>query len=130
VTKGEGTKKKSSTLVPGDYVHLHNHTQYSLLDGLTRVPDLIDFVKKAGMKAVAMTDHGTLSGTIEFYKEATASKIKPIIGNETYVAARGHLDKDPQKDKNRRILLPPPCRPSATREIQRGPHRPQWLHER
>ena len=86
-------------------MHLHNHTQYSLLDGLTRVPDLIDFVKDSGMQAVAMTDHGTLSGTIEFYKEATSKGIKPLIGIETYVAARGHLDKDPQKDKNRYHLI-------------------------
>ncbi len=88
------------TLSASDYVHLHNHTQYSLLDGLTKVPALVDYVKESGMKAVAMTDHGTLSGTIEFYKEATAKKIKPIIGMEAYVAARTHLDRDPAKDKN------------------------------
>jgi DNA polymerase-3 subunit alpha len=76
-----------------------------LLDGLTRVPDLVNFVKKSGMEAVAMTDHGTLSGTIEFYKEATANDIKPIIGIETYVAARKHTDKDPQKDKARYHLI-------------------------
>jgi DNA polymerase-3 subunit alpha len=86
-------------------VHLHNHTQYSLLDGLTRVPDLVHFVKEAGMDAVAMTDHGTLSGAIEFYKEAGSKKIKPIIGIETYVAARRHTDRDPQKDKNRFHLI-------------------------
>ena len=88
-----------------DYVHLHNHTQYSLLDGLTKIGPLLDFVKKSGMQAVAMTDHGTLSGAIEFYKEAKARDIKPIIGLETYVAARGHTDKDPQKDKNRYHLI-------------------------
>jgi DNA polymerase-3 subunit alpha len=82
-----------------DYVHLHNHTQYSLLDGLTKLPALIDYVKTSGMAAVAMTDHGTLSGTVEFYKEATANDVKPIIGMETYVATRTHLDKDPGKDK-------------------------------
>lgn len=88
-----------------DYVHLHNHTQFSLLDGLTRIPDLVDFVKGAGMEAVAMTDHGTLSGAIEFYKEATGKGIKPLIGIETYVAARRHTDKDPQKDKQRHHLI-------------------------
>ncbi|MGH7194538.1 MAG: PHP domain-containing protein, partial [Candidatus Saccharimonadales bacterium] len=51
----------------GDYVHLHNHTEYSLLDGLTKVPRLIGRVKDYGMPAVAITDHGTLSGAIEFY---------------------------------------------------------------
>ena len=96
---------KGHTLSARDYVHLHNHTQYSLLDGLTRVPDLLNFVKDTGMEAVAMTDHGTLSGAIEFYKEAAAAEVKPIIGIETYVAARKHTDKDPQKDKNRFHLI-------------------------
>jgi DNA polymerase-3 subunit alpha len=94
-----------SELQASDYVHLHNHTQFSLLDGLTRIPDLVDYVKETGMEAVAMTDHGTLSGAIEFYKEATAKGIKPIIGIETYVAARKHTDKDPGKDKQRFHLI-------------------------
>jgi DNA polymerase-3 subunit alpha len=97
--------KPGGALATSDYVHLHNHTQYSLLDGLTKIGALLDFVKDSGMQAVAMTDHGTLSGTIEFYKEATARGIKPIIGIETYVAARKHTDKDPQKDKNRFHLI-------------------------
>lgn len=92
-------------LKASDYVHLHNHTQFSLLDGLTKIPKLIEFAKETGMEAVAMTDHGTLSGAIEFYKEATNNGIKPIIGIETYVAARRHTDKDPQKDKNRYHLI-------------------------
>lgn len=92
-------------LTPSDYVHLHNHTQYSLLDGLTRIAPLMDFVKESGMQSVAMTDHGTMSGAIEFYKEARSRDINPIIGIETYVAARGHTDKDPQKDKNRYHLI-------------------------
>ncbi len=92
-------------LKPSDYVHLHNHTQFSLLDGLTKIPELINFAQEKGMEAVAMTDHGTLSGTIEFYKEATDKGIKPLIGIETYVAARKHTDKDPQKDKNRFHLI-------------------------
>jgi DNA polymerase III subunit alpha len=96
------TKK---VLEPSDYVHLHNHTQYSLLDGLTKVPALVDYVKSMGMEAVAMTDHGTLSGTIELYKEATAQGIKPVIGIETYVAARSLYDKDPGKDKQNYHLI-------------------------
>lgn len=99
------TKRAAVALQPSDYVHLHNHTQYSLLDGLTRVADLMDFTKEHGMEAVAMTDHGTLSGAIEFYKEATTRGVKPIIGLETYVAARKHTDKDPQKDKARFHLI-------------------------
>jgi len=89
----------TNSLSVQDFVHLHNHTQYSLLDGLTKVPALMDRVKALGMTSVAMTDHGTLSGAIEFYTAAINNEIKPIIGMETYVAARGHLDKDPAKDK-------------------------------
>lgn len=92
-------KSKNTQLVVGDYVHLHNHTQYSLLDGLTKVPALMDFVSKSGMSAVAMTDHGNLSGAIEFYTEAKAKGIKPIIGIETYMAARRLHDKEAGKDK-------------------------------
>lgn len=105
VTTSVSEEKQAPELSAADYVHLHNHTQFSLLDGLTRVPDLIDFVQSAGMQAVAMTDHGTLSGAIEFYKEATSKGIKPLIGIETYVAARKHTDKDPQKDKMRYHLI-------------------------
>ncbi|HYF96635.1 MAG TPA: DNA polymerase III subunit alpha, partial [Patescibacteria group bacterium] len=80
-------------------MHLHNHTQYSLLDGLTKVPALISHVKSMGMDAVAMTDHGTLSGAIEFYTEAKEAGINPIIGLEAYVATRKYTDKDSTKDK-------------------------------
>ncbi|MCX6725042.1 MAG: DNA polymerase III subunit alpha [Candidatus Saccharibacteria bacterium] len=86
-------------LTPANFVHLHNHTQYSLLDGLTKIPALIEYVNEMGMKAVAITDHGTLSGAVEFYKTAKAGDVKPIIGMETYVAPRGHTDRDPSKDK-------------------------------
>lgn len=95
----------AKSLQPSDYVHLHNHTQFSLLDGLTKIPELISFAKETGMEAVAMTDHGTLSGTIDFYKTATENGVKPIIGIETYVASRKHTDKDPQKDKQRFHLI-------------------------
>jgi DNA polymerase-3 subunit alpha len=97
---------KKSTLQAGDYVHLHNHTQYSLLDGLTKIPALVEFVKSVGMEAVAITDHGTMSGVIEFYKEARAKGVKPIIGMETYVATRSLYDRDPVKDKpNYHLIL-------------------------
>ncbi len=88
-------------LKPSDYVHLHNHTHHSLLDGLTKIPDLINRIKEMGMNAVAITDHGTMSGTIEFYKAATEAEIKPIIGQEFYVASRTLYDRDPGKDKQR-----------------------------
>lgn len=92
-------------LVASDYVHLHNHTHHSLLDGLTKVGELVQRVKDMGMHAVAMTDHGTMSGTIEFYKACKAADIKPIIGIETYVATRTIHDRDPAKDKARYHLV-------------------------
>ena len=81
-----------------EFVHLHNHSHYSLLDGLQKVPGMLDRVQELGMDSVALTDHGTLSGAIEFYKEAKKRKVKPIIGVETYVAPRGHLDKAGRQD--------------------------------
>lgn len=90
-----------STLSPSDYVHLHNHTHHSLLDGLTKVDELVLRVKDLGMHACAITDHGTMSGAIEFYKSAQKEGIKPIVGIEAYVAARSRFDRDPTKDKAR-----------------------------
>jgi len=92
-------------LTSSDYVHLHNHTHHSLLDGLTKIPDLVQRVKDMGMEAVAITDHGTMSGVVEFYKEAKDGGIKPIIGMEAYVAARSRHDRDPAKDKARYHLI-------------------------
>lgn len=91
--------KTSTQLSAKDFVHLHNHTQYSLLDGLTKVPALISRVQELGMQSVAITDHGTLSGAIEFYQEAKSNEINPIIGMETYVASGSHTSRDPSKDK-------------------------------
>lgn len=88
-------------LKPCDFVHLHNHTHYSLLDGLTKVPELVEFVKNDGMEAVAVTDHGTMSGLVELYKECNSKGIKPILGLEAYVATRKMTDKDPAHDKQR-----------------------------
>ncbi|MEI7689578.1 MAG: DNA polymerase III subunit alpha [Candidatus Saccharibacteria bacterium] len=90
-----------SQLKPSDYVHLHNHTHHSLLDGLTKIPALVNKVKELGMEAVAITDHGTMSGAIEFYKAANDAGVKPIIGLEVYVAARSRHDRDPAKDRAR-----------------------------
>lgn len=83
-----------------DFVHLHNHTHYSLLDGLQKVAPLLDHVKEIGQTAVAITDHGTLSGAIEFYKEAKKRGLKPIIGMEAYVAPRKYTDKNSKEDRN------------------------------
>ncbi|MCA9349334.1 DNA polymerase III subunit alpha [Candidatus Saccharibacteria bacterium] len=92
-------------LSSSDFVHLHNHTHHSLLDGLQKIPEMVEHAKNLGMDAIAKTDHGTLSGTIEFYKAAKDVGIKPIIGMETYVASRKHTDRDPQLDKGRYHLI-------------------------
>ncbi|MBQ6149450.1 DNA polymerase III subunit alpha [Candidatus Saccharibacteria bacterium] len=84
-----------------DFVHLHNHTHYSLLDGLTKIPELVNFVKNDGMEAVAVTDHGTMSGLVELYETCNDAGIKPILGLEAYVAARKRTDKEPEHDKRR-----------------------------
>lgn len=91
----------SEPLKVSDFVHLHNHTHYSLLDGLTKIPELVDFVKEQGMEAVAVTDHGTMSGLVELYKTCNDNGIKPILGLEAYVAARRMEDHDPAHDKQR-----------------------------
>ena len=102
MSKGTTT---SNSVVVNDFVHLHNHTHHSLLDGLTKVGELVDKVKAMGMSAVAITDHGTLSGAIEFYQACSAADIKPIIGIEAYIAARSRHDRDPSKDKARYHLI-------------------------
>ena len=76
-----------------DFVHLHTHSEYSLLDGCCRIEQLIDRVKECGQKAIAITDHGVMYGAVEFYKAALKKGIKPIIGCEVYVAPRSRKDK-------------------------------------
>ena len=75
------------------FVHLHLHTEYSLLDGACRIDGLMDRVKEIGQSAVAITDHGVMYGCIDFYKAAKAAGVKPIIGCEVYVARRGMTDR-------------------------------------
>src|SRR3990167_5632755 len=82
----------------GKFVHLHSHTEYSLLDGLSKIPKLIKKAKELGMEALAITDHGAMYGAIEFYKACKEAGIKPIIGVEMYVAKRGHKDKEGKLD--------------------------------
>lgn len=95
------SRVKHNNLKPSDFVHLHNHTTHSVLDGMTQLSDLVNKVKEFGMEAAAITDHGTLSGLVDYYMKAKKVGIKPILGIETYVAARGMTDRDPQKDKQR-----------------------------
>src|SRR5919202_5338645 len=83
-----------------DFVHLHVHSEYSLLDGLTPVRGVVDEVKRRGMRAVALTDHGNLYGAIDFYTAARAQGIKPILGVEAYVSPRGMADRAGNQDRN------------------------------
>lgn len=89
------------------FVHLHIHSEYSLLDGANRIKDLPVRAKELGMDAIAITDHGVMYGAIDFYKACKKEGIKPIIGCEVYVAARTRFDKEPAIDNryNHLILL-------------------------
>lgn len=82
------------------FVHLHTHTHYSLLDGMTKIPDLVAKAKEYGMNALAITDHGNLYGAVEFYKECTKAGIKPILGVEAYIAAGDHTEKNVGANEN------------------------------
>jgi len=88
-----------------DFVHLHVHTQYSLLDGASRLDKIMEKVKKLGMSSIAITDHGVMYGVVDFYKQAKKYGIKPIIGCEVYVATRGMEDRDPKYDSDQYHLV-------------------------
>ena len=88
-----------------DFVHLHVHSEYSLLDGMCRVKDLPKRAKELGMKAIAITDHGVMYGAVNFYKECINEGIKPIIGCEVYVAPRTRFDKESGIDENYSHLI-------------------------
>ena len=90
-----------------DFVHLHVHSEYSLLDGMSRIKDLPVRAKELGMKAIALTDHGVMYGAVDFYKECKKNDIKPIIGCEVYVAPHSRFDKEAGRDNgyNHLILL-------------------------
>ncbi|MDD4611138.1 MAG: DNA polymerase III subunit alpha [Patescibacteria group bacterium] len=88
------------------FVHLHNHTHYSLLDGLTKIDEFIERAKDEGMEALAITDHGVMYGAIEFYEKCQKAGIKPIIGVEAYLAPGSRFDKIARADeKNYHLLL-------------------------
>jgi DNA polymerase-3 subunit alpha len=84
--------------MPGEFVHCHLHTEYSLLDGESRIEPLMRRAVSLGMRAISLTDHGAMYGAIEFYETARAHGIKPIIGVEAYVSPRGMADRDPKLD--------------------------------
>ncbi len=88
-----------------NFIHLHTHSHYSLLDGLSKVEDMVRIAKEHNMSSMAITDHGNMYGAIEFYKECKKENIKPIIGCEVYVAERNMEDKEPGIDNKRYHLI-------------------------
>ncbi len=89
------------TELNSNFIHLHTHSHYSLLDGLSKIPDMVKIAKGNKMNAIALTDHGNMYGAIEFYKECNKAGIKPIIGIEAYIAERKRTDKEPGVDNKR-----------------------------
>jgi DNA polymerase-3 subunit alpha len=87
------------------FVHLHNHTEYSLLDGAQRIPEMVARAKELGMPALAITDHGAMFGVMEFYLECRKQGVKPIIGMEAYVAPEGLSKKDGRVENSTYHLL-------------------------
>ena len=87
------------------FTHLHVHSHYSLLDGLPKIDEILEYVQKLGMDSIAITDHGNIYGAVEFYKKAKAKGIKPIIGAEMYVAYERIIDKRPNIDDKRYHLV-------------------------
>jgi DNA polymerase-3 subunit alpha len=87
-----------TTIAPNDFTHLHVHSEFSLLDGLGRIGDLVDEAERLGFDSLALTDHGALYGAVAFYQAARAKGIKPIIGVETYVARRSMRDREGKAD--------------------------------
>src|SRR5262245_36204223 len=86
------------SIAPNDFTHLHVHTEFSLLDGLGRIDDLVGQASAMGLDSLAITDHGALYGAVAFYQACRARDIKPIIGVETYVARRSMHDRDGKLD--------------------------------
>ena len=87
------------------FVHLHTHSEFSLLDGLGKLDHLIEKAKSFGMNALAITDHGAMYGSFKFYMKAVAAGIKPIIGVETYVTRRSLFDKEAKIDTDPHHLI-------------------------
>ena len=87
------------------FTHLHVHTQYSLLDGASRITELVEHAKALGQTSLAITDHGVMYGVIDFYKACVKAGIKPILGMEAYVAPRSRFDKSGAADRDNAHLI-------------------------
>lgn len=92
-------------ILMSNFVHLHVHSHFSMLDGMAKIPDLVKKAKKMGMPALALTDHGVMHGAIEFYEECSKQGVKPIIGVEIYIAPRKMTDKQPRVDSSSYHLI-------------------------
>ncbi len=89
----------------GDFVHLHTHTEYSLLDGLSKCSALAKYAAELGMQALAITDHGVMYGAVEFYRACKTAGIKPIIGIEAYVAPQSRFSRDRDDGRIQHLVL-------------------------
>jgi DNA polymerase-3 subunit alpha len=103
----QGPSASGDEIETGGFVHLHTHSEFSLLDGASRIPELIETAKSMGQTAMAITDHGVLYGAVDFYSAARAAKINPILGCEMYMAPRSRTDREGRADRdpNHLILL-------------------------
>src|SRR2546423_13662975 len=101
------------------FVHLHTHSEYSLLDGANRIPELVAHVKKLGMDSLAVTDHGNMHAAWSFYEQAKAHKLRPILGFEAYLAygPRQAREKPSWAPPPTGHLAPPPKTPPASRNL-------------
>ena len=86
---------------PQLFLHLHTHTEYSLLDGSNKIKEYVSRVKELGMNSAAITDHGNMYGVVEFYKTAKAADINPVIGCEIYVAPNSRFDRETSHGEDR-----------------------------
>ena len=88
-----------------NFVHLHVHSEYSLLDGAARINDIVERAKELGQTAIAITDHGAMYGVVAFWRAATQAGIKPVIGCEVYVANGKLTDRDPARKEYAHLVL-------------------------
>ena len=88
-----------------DFVHLHLHTEYSLLDGACRIADMMEYAKSLGQRSVAITDHGVMYGVVEFYNAAKSAGLHPVIGCEVYLAPGSRLERDREAGNPMHLVL-------------------------
>ena len=105
ISENKYKSMSSDTDLKTQFVHLHVHSHYSMLDGMGKIPDLIAKAKNDGQPALALTDHGVMHGIIEFYEQCTKAGIKPILGIEIYVAPRSMKDRQPRVDSSAYHLI-------------------------